>query len=892
MRPRGTVVGRAGRAFARLFGRRRAEDDLERELAAHVDLLADEKVAAGMEPERARREASIELGGFDQVQEAVRDAWFGASLETFLQDVRYGLRGLRRNAVFSAVAIATLALGIGANTAIYSVLDAVLLRPLPYPGSDRLVLVWSEYREARQSRIPASGPELHEIRRRASLLSDVAGVWVTHAALTGRGEPERVRVAQVTGNFLSVLGVPARLGRLLAPRDEGPSAARTAVLADGLWRRRFGADPALVGRVIRLDGSSYTVVGIMPREFEMLFPADANVPSDVSVWVPFAEDLSKQPRDLGYVRLVARLREGASLAQAQSQISDAAARMRAEFREWSVEGLDLSLAPLHADAVKDVRPVLLALSGGVALVVLIACVNVANLLFARGARRQAEIALRSALGASRLRIARQLLIETSLLGLAGGLLGLLVGRAGLRLLLALRPPALARIAPEGLSPGVLAFTLALSLATGLLCGLAPALAATSRGGIAALRDGGRGAALRRLRPQRLLVLAEVSLGFLLLIGAGLLVRTFLRLLAADPGFRADGVLTFQIGLPETRYPDDASRRRIFRDVLAGIQALPGVSAAGAVSHPPMEDGPIWYEYAWREGAAAAEQSTLMADHRATLPGYFAGMGVRLLEGRDFAASDDAKHPNVVVVDETLARRLWGSASAIGKRIHVTFLHDGSFDPVVAEVVGVAPHVHYRDLTTFVRGQVYVPYFQSARDRLAFMVRSPADPSALAAPIRRVVAGLDPDLAIARMRLLSEDVREARQTARFTMVVAATLAALALALVGIGIYGLLAYAVAQRAGEMGIRVALGAQRGDIVRLVVGQAMGLVGAGLAVGLVAAVPMTNLMRRLLYGVSPRDLASIAAAGAVLAACGALAAYLPARRAASADPAAALRG
>ena len=878
-----------------LFRRERAERELDEELAATIDQLAEENAAAGMGPDEARRQARIALGGVEQVKEAVRESRAGAGLETLAQDVRYALRMLGRSPGFSAVAVATLALGIGANTAIFTVLDATLIAPLPYADPSRLVMLWTDYREARQPRVPASAHELLEIRRRSRELAELAGIWVGAGSLTGEGEPERVRIAQTTSNFLSIFGVAPARGRLLLPSDEGDG-PRAIVISDGFWWRRFGGDPAAIGRAVRLDGGLVTIVGIMPPGFDVVFASDSSVPPGIEIFTTTGRSLAEYPRDLGWLRMVGRLAPGATPASAQAELSAIAGRLRAEFAEYATPGVDLDVVPLHADAVRDVRPGLLALFGGVLLVVLIACANVANLLLARATRRGKEIGLRAALGASRGRIARQLLTESLVLAVLGAGLGLLVGRLGLGALLALRPAGLARLAPSGLSGTVLVFTLLLAGATGIVCGLAPAVAGSRRDLSRALQDGGRGAGSGsgRTRPQRILVFAEVALGFLLVVGAGLLLRTFVALSGADPGFRPGGTLTLQVSAQGGRYPDDASRRRLAKTLRDGLSELPGVETVGAVSHLPFDNYPNWYEYYWREGAPEAEKTSAMADHRAVLPGFFESLGVAVVDGRTFTEADDPEHPNVIVVDQTLAKKTWRGESPIGKRLHVSFIHEGSFDSTLAEVVGVVRHVRYRDLGADGRGQVYVPFFQSVRPELAFTLRASAgtDASALAAPARRVIAGIDPELAVSKVRLLEDYVRQAGAAARFTTVIAASLAGLALLLAGIGIYGILAYGVAQRRNEIGLRVALGGRPRDIVWLVLRQAAGLVAAGLAAGVVGSLLLTSLLQKLLYGVGPRDFATLAAAAAVLAAVGLAAALVPARRAVRVDPIAALRG
>ncbi len=875
-----------------LFRRKRLEDELDAELEAALGLLVDEKIAAGLDPAEARRRARMDLGGVEQVKEAVREARAGALLETIGQDVRYAVRMLAKSPGFSAAAIATLALGIGANTAIFTVLEATLIAPLPYRDPSRLVMVWTEFRESRQPRVPASAHELLEIRRRTRQLSDVAGIWVGATSLTGEGEPERVRLAQTTANFLPIFGVAPQLGRTLAPSDGASSGTPAVVLSDAFWRRRFGGDPAIVGRAVRLDRGSATVVGVMPPGFDVVFAADSSVPPGIEVFTTVGRDLEEYPRDLGWLRIVARLAPGATVASAQGELTTIAGRLREQFGEYKTTGLDLRVVPLHADAVREVKPALLALFAGVGLVVLIACANVAALLLVRAARREREIGLRTALGASRSRIARQLVTESLVLSALGAALGVAVGRAGLSALLALKPAGLSRLGAAGLSTTVLGFTAALAVATGIACGIAPAVVATRRDLSRALQEGGRTVS-GRSGPQRLLVFAEVALGFVLLAGAGLLARTFSALSGADPGFRPGGTLTFQVSLQGGRYPDDASRRRRARELRTRLAGLPGVSAVGAASHLPFDDYPNWYEYYWPDGAPASERNAAMADHRAVVPGFFESLGATLTRGRSFTDADDAEHPNVIVVDETLAKRTWGAEDPLGKRLVATFIHEGSFDPTPAEVVGVVRHVRYRDLGADGRGQIYVPYLQSSRPELVFNVRAEDAGAArsLAGPVRREVARLDPELAVSKVRLLEDYVRQAGAAARFTSVIAAVLAGLALVLAAIGVYGLLAYSVAQRSGEIGVRLALGGRPAGIVWLVVRQAAVLVAAGLGAGLVGAFLLNRSLEKLLYGVGPRDLPTLAWAAAILAAAAALAAFLPARRAARVDPMTALR-
>jgi len=812
-------------------------------------------------------------------------------METLLQDFRYGLRMLRKNPGFTAAAVLTLALGIGANTAIFSVLHAVLIRPLPYPNPGELATVWTQYQNGGQTRVPGSGPEWVELRQRSHLLQDVAATWVSSGALTGTSEPEQIRIAFVTSNFLSLLGVPPQLGRAFVPGEQGTGAARAIVLSEGLWRRRFGANPDIVGQGVRLDGRELTVVGVMPAGFRVIFPNDASVPGDVQAWTPFPEDLARQPRDLGYLRMIARVRPEATFQQAQAELGGIARQLRAEFSEYASQGLDLDVEPLHQDVVRDVRPTLLALFAGVGMVLLIACANVGNLLLVRARGREKETTIRLALGATAGRVVRQFLVESVLLACLGGLAGLPLAWAGVKLLLLLRPGDLPQLASVNVSITVVGFAFGVSLLTGALCALAPIVACFHSNLGDALKNASRGTTSAKHRPQRILVFTEVALGFVLLVASGLMIRTFVKLLSASPGFESDHVLTFQVAPPRVRYRSDQDLKLFFRELQKSIADVPGVQSVGAVSHLPLDDYPNWYEYYWPEGATAQEQTTLMADHRAILPGYFKSLGVPLVAGRDFNDFDDRQRANAIIIDESLAKRTWPNQSALGKRLNVVFVHNFSWDRTWAEVVGVVKHVRYENLTTEVRGQVYVPYFQSAREKLAFTVRTTGDPTPTLGLIRQAVAKQDKDIPLYKVRPMEAYVVQARTATRFTAVLSGVLAGLALLLAAIGIYGVMSYWVAQRTSEIGIRMALGGRSGDITRLVVGQAIRLTFAGLATGFLAAWMLTGLLSGLLYGVSANDPLTFAGVSALLSFVALIAGYVPARRATKIDPMVALR-
>jgi putative ABC transport system permease protein len=874
----------------RWFARKHWERDLSEELRDHIDRQTLASIASGMSPEEARRQSRLQFGAVEGVKEDCREERRGFWLETLWADAHYAFRMLRKNPGFTAVAILTLAFGIGANTAIFSVLDAVVLKSLPYSQADRLSLIWTDLKTAGQTRAPFSGPDMVDVRRRSRLLQEVGAIWVGNAALTGTGEPEQIKLGFVTANFLSILGVPPGQGRYFNAQDDVEGAAPAIILSDGLWRRRYGANRQIIGQSVTLDGHSTLVVGVMPASFRLIFPGDASVPPDVQAWMPFGEDLAGAPRDLNYLRVIARLRPGVTIPQVQEELHSIAAQLRAEFVEDSTQGVDFQALSLQQDTTREIRPAVLALFAGVGLVLVIACVNVANLLLSRASLREREIALRAALGASRGRIVRQLLTESFLLSSLGGIAGLVLGWWGMRWLLSLRPKTLVVMDSVSFNFEVLGYAFAVSLVAGILFGIAPAARSSRANLVDTLKAATKNVVAGKDRSRSVLVTCEVALGFVLLIGSGLMIRTFFLLLNVDTGFRADHLLTFQIA-PGNHYPKDDDRARFFQQLRKNLLALPGVESVGGVSHLPLDDYPNWYSFYWRDGAPRQDQNTLLADHRAITAGYFNALGVPIVAGREFDDSDDAAHRRVAVVDESLANRTWPNESPLGKRLSVEVRLNGNFVRASVEVVGVAKHVKYLQLTDDGRPQVYLPYAQSTREKLAIVVRTAGEPLALVAPIRAEVAKIDKDLPVSKVRLMDDYVRQARAGTRFTMLLAAALALLALALASIGIYGVTSYAVAQRRNEVGIRMALGAQRRDILQLVLGQGMGSVIAGVLLGVVLSWLLTPMLASLLYGVRPTDLLTSAAVAVFLSAVGLLACYIPARRAMRVDPMAALR-
>jgi putative ABC transport system permease protein len=874
-----------------LFRRKDVDSELNEELQFHVHRQTDANISAGMTPVEARRAALVEFGGVARLTEECRDERRVNWIQDLGQDIGYGLRMLRKNPGFTAVAILTLALGIGANTAIFSVLDAVILRPLPYPSANRLVLLWTGFASAGQARVPFSGPDMADVRTRSRLLQDVGGIWVGRAALTGAGEPEQIKLGFVTENFLTIVGVHPALGRMFVAQDAVHGAAPTVILSDGVWRRRFGANPEIVGQTVKLDGGGATVVGVMPENFRLMFPRDASVPADVQVWTPFRRDVAHDPRDLNFLHVLGRLRPEATIDAAREEMHAIAAQLRKEYVVDSKQGEEFEAEPLQKETTREIRPALMALFGGVGLVLLIACANVANLLMSRAGSRRREVALRSALGATRGRLFRQLLTESLLLSFIGGAVGIAFGWWWTRGLLALRPTSLVLVESAGLNFTVLAYAFAISLAAGILFGLAPAAEAARINLIETLKSGGSGAGFRKGRLRSILVASEVALGFVLLVGSALLIRTFLRLIGVNPGFSGGHVLTLQIAPGWPRYPSDATHAQFFEQLRKRIAALPGVEAVGGASHLPFDDYPNWYSYYWPEGAPPQAQQSVMADHFATTPGFFAAMGIPMIAGRDLTDADDASRIRVVVVDDVLAQRTWPGESAVGKKLYVETIKDGDFTPGAAEVIGVVKHVRYARLTDEGRPQIYVAYSQNVREQVAFAVRTAEEPTSLAGAIRAELDQMDKEVPMAKVRVMDDYLRDARAAARFTTLLAGALAGLALALAAIGIYGVTAYSVGQRRSEIGIRMAMGAQRADILKLVIGEGMAWIAGGLALGAALSVLLIPALSSLLFGVRPTDGITFAAVAIFLAMVGMLACYIPARRALRTDPIVVLR-
>ncbi len=809
----------------------------------------------------------------------------GAPIEVFWQDVRYGLRQLRRSPGFAAIAILTLAVGIGANTAIFSFVNTALLRPLPYPDANRLAVIWSGLGDT--NRAPASSFELFQIRQRTKQFDQVAGIWVTNGALPKLSEAEhvseQVKVGVVTSNFLPLFCIKPALGRFFSREDEGSDATEALIISYGVWVRRFGSNPSIIGRSVRFAKESAVVIGVLPENFRLILPPDSSVPSNVDVFrtIPIG---SADPQGPAFLHLVGRLQNGSNVARAQAEADAIATHIHAFDGRSGISNFRLSVVELQADDVRAVRSTLLVLFGGVAFVLLIGCANIANLLMARARERLRETITRAALGASSARLVRQFLTESLLLASIGALAALVISWVAVRAMLAARPPSFLNFSDVKLDGKVLSFTFAVAILTSLLFGLAPVLSVRRLDLARNLRGANRAAGSKKRQWAAVLVAAEVALAFVLLLGTGLLTRTFVNLLRAHPGFRAQNVFTFRIS---------GSTYQMLRQLQQSLAGIPGVQSAAAVSHLPLDDTGNWYDTYWKEGAAAEAQNTDMADLRCILPGYFTTIGATLLRGRDFIESDDAEHQHVAIVDDVLARQLWPHGDAIGKKLNVSDSPKGpyEFQRDWLVVVGVVRHVQYHSLAAIVRPQIYMPFQLAPRPTMAMVLHTAGVFPDLAASARKEVALLNKDVAVSHVAPLSELVARALSESRFASILASSLSGLAVLLACIGIYGVLSHSVAQRTSEIGIRMAMGAHRTQVMRMVLVDGLSAVLLGITGGFLLSLIVMPVLGNFLFAVRPGSPANYVLILVLVLVVSVFAAFLPARRAMNIDPLTALR-
>ncbi|HKS27512.1 MAG TPA: ABC transporter permease [Pyrinomonadaceae bacterium] len=802
------------------------------------------------------------------------------------QDLRYTFRLLWKDKSFAAIAIFTLALGIGANTAIFSVVDAALLRPLPYREPDRLVHLWEATTQKQFGEREASYPDYLDWKEQNQTLEGVAGYQRRTFTLTGRDAPDLIRGAGVTDNFFQVLGVEPQLGRAFQSGEDKPGAELLVMLGNSLWKQRFNSDPNIVGQSLMLNGASYRVVGVLPQSFQFAPGAEAQV------WVPLNPSPQQQSRRyMHWLNIVARLKPGVTPEQARADLGNVARRIT-EAHPDSHTGTHIRVVGLHEQIIGNVKPILLVLLCTVCFVLLIACANVANLLLARSASRQKEIAIRTALGASHWRLLRQLLTESSVLGLMGGALGMLLAVWGVDLLVSRLPEAQLSAMPylRGLSMNrtVLLFTLGVSLLTGMVFGLAPALQSAKLNLQETLKEGGRtSSASSHRRLRNLFVVSEIALALLLLVGAGLMMKSLVRLLEVSPGFNPDNLLTMRVPLPATKYPEDANLVAFHRELLERVETLPGVKGVATVSVIPLTGGNT-SRFMAEDRPAPPPGTELEANTRDITPNYFDVMNVPLIRGRAFSEQDKADSPPVAIVNQTFANRLYPGEDAVGKRLLVP-----SVQAPPVEIVGVVADEKVTRMDVATTPVLYSPYLQDPGRMLNLVIRTSSDPGQLTASVRSEIQRLDADLPVFDVRTMQEVIDRSPSTflRRYPAFLIGTFAAISLVLAVIGIYGVISYSVTQRTQEIGVRMALGAQRRDILKMIIGQGMLLALLGVSLGLVAAFLLTRFLESLLFNVSARDPLVYTGVSLLLIVVALLACYIPARRATRVDPMTALR-
>jgi len=893
------MLSRLKTALRTLLRRTQVEHELDEELRYHIEQQTEQNIRLGMNQEEARAAAHKAFGGVEQAKERSRDTRGVRWLEELWQDLRYGARMLAKNPGFTLVAGATLALGIGANSAIFSVVNSVLLRELPYREPQRLVALWSD-NPLQQSQTgltewPFTAADFRDLRDQNQSFEQMAAFTAHRLNITGGAEPELLGGVSATANLFALLGVEARHGRVFQPEEDQPGNNRVVVLSDGLWRRRFGSDPKIIGQTISLDNEPYTVIGVAAPDFQ--FPPKASMPAayqfppEVNYYTPLAltpEEWGN--RGPGFLTAIARLKSQTRFEQAQADMVRIAERLARQYPD-SNKNESVRLVSLHQQVAGRTQTALLALLGAVGFVLLIACANVANLLLARAASRQKEIAIRAALGAGRWRVIRQLLTESLLLAASAGALALLLAVCGVDLLRAMAPDNFPRAGEIGVDARVIGFTLVVSLLTGIIFGLIPALQASRTDLNATLKEGGRSSGVGGSRLGGLLVVSEVALSLLLLVGAGLMLRSFIRLMSVDPGFDPQNALTMVIGLPQSKY-HPPQRAAFFQQLLDRLRAAPGVRSVGAV-YPPLGAGEAGAGFSIEGRPPVAPGEPRRAAPRWVSPEYFKAMKIQLLKGRAFTEGDSIDALPVIIINEAMARQYWPNEDAIGKRVAST---DDSFwrdKPLWREIVGVVKDVRYTALDTEARAQMYTPFAQFPpvfSDR-ALVARTDGDPLSLVAAVRGEVQAIDKDQPISHIRTMGDLVAGSVSERRFTLMLLTVFAGLALLLAAVGIYGVMSYSVEQRTREIGLRMALGAQTRDVFRLVVRRGMTLALIGSVIGLIAALGLTRMIKSLLFGVSATDPVTFLVITLLLALVAMLACYLPARRATKVDPLVALK-
>lgn len=800
-------------------------------------------------------------------------------METLLRDIRYGVRSLLKRPGFTAIALIALALGIGANTAIFSLVNAVLLRPLPFAEPERLVWMWGNIRNG-GNRASVSPLDFLDYRKQNTTFEEFAATFSVPLALnlTGNGEPERLTAAGVTGNYFQALGAKPALGRTFLLENEKPGSDQVAVLSYGLWQKRFGGDAGIVNKTVILDGKTCAVIGVMPQNFSF--------PQSAELWVPINFDISPgmKQRKAHFLRPIGKLKAGVTLAQAQADTDAIARRLEEQYPDTNT-GWNLRLVSLREQLVGNTRPTLFILFGAVGFVLLIACANVANLLLVRAAGRQKEIALRTALGAGRFRIARQMITESVLLALAGGTLGTLLAIWGVDLLVTLSAVSIPPTAQVRIDATVLGFTLLISVFTGVLFGLAPALRTMKLNLSESLKEGGRSGSegAQHNRTRSVLVVLESAVAVVLLIGAGLLIRSLIQLQDVSPGFDAHNVLTMRLDLPEQKYSQPDKSANFFSQLESRVGGLPGVESVGLVSELPLTGQPNDMPYTVEGRPPVSIDQAFDDDFRRVNRQYFGAMRIPLLRGRNFTEQEVRQSAKVVIISDLLARQVFPNEEPLGKRLVMSFGNEAF------EIIGIVGDVRHRALESKPFAAMYLPTYETGW--MNVVIRTKADPTSLAAAVRKEVQGIDPDQPVADVKTMEDWLGTAVAGPRYRTTLLALFALVALVLASTGIYGVMSYSVSQRTHEIGVRMALGARQLDVLKLVVRQGMTLVVVGVGLGLLGAFALTRVMSTLLFGVTARDPVTFVAVAALLTLVAFVACYLPARRATRVDPLVALR-
>ena len=893
-----SILSRIASGFENLSRKKYNDRELDAEVRSYVQLLAEENIRAGMPPQQAQRAARVELGGIEQVKEQSRDARAGASLDSLLQDLQYGTRMLRKNLAFSAIAILTLALGIGASTAVFSLVNAVLLKPLPYPNPQQIVFPWRQppaglnlgYNE-----MPWGRPDFLFFERESKSFQSVAAFKSDSFNLTGSGDAARLDGLRASAGFFPSLRIYPIIGRTFTAEEDQAGHEHVVVLSYRLWRDRFGSDTQILGRALQLNSESYTVIGVMPQGF--VFPRADEMPNsfpfprDTQLWVPLALIPGPIiPGEDSELAVIGRLQPGITPAQAQSEMNVVSKRLE-DFFPGGKGWFSMKITSMDQQIAGDTRRPLLLILGAVGGVLLIACSNVAGLLLSRSLARTKEFTLRAALGAGKWRLMRQLLTESLILAGIGGIAGILIAKAAIHFVKFFAPPNIPRLDEVSLDIRVVLFALAITFVTGILFGLAPAIAGSRDNLVESLKEGGQrsGSSLAGAKLRNVLLISEVALALVLVISAGLLTRTFLHLLKVDPGFNPTRVLTFELTLPATKYTDQPQIVALYQRALESIRSLPGVESAGITATTPLGGATESTSIRLPDHPLQDPKARAFSNYTMISPGYFAAAGTPILRGRDFLDSDTADSQPVTIINSAMAKKFWPGEDAIGKQVApASKKYPGE------TIIGVVADVKRLSLREDPPPEMYVPYNQKVWPSLLTMdviLRTKVDPASLTDDVRNALRSVDPDLPLAKITTLRTIVDDSMTLPRFAMLVLGSFAGVALLLASVGMYGVISYFVGQRTREIGVRVALGAQRRDVFGMVLGQGARIAGIGIALGLLAALAATRMMVSFLYGVQPIDPLTFAALPFLLLSVALLACYIPARRAMRVDPMVALR-